>query len=65
MLTPRETSKRVSRISQARADQMMSVMKKRCNILNIVHAVGMGSSKMLNDQDLEKQRIVEVWAVIP
>ena len=31
----------------------------------VMHAVGMGSSKLLDAESLEKNRIVEVWAVLP
>jgi outer membrane protein OmpA-like peptidoglycan-associated protein len=53
-------------ISQARADSVLSIMKNRLNIKKTVtHAVGMGSSKLLDAESLEKNRIVEVWAVLP
>ena len=52
-------------ISQARADSVNMVMKTKCNVANITHPVAMGSSKLLDVQNLEKNRIVEVWAVRP
>ena len=52
-------------ISQSRADSVYAVMKNKCNIANVMHAVAMGSSKLLDAQSLEKNRIVEVWAVRP
>ena len=52
-------------ISQARADNIAAVMKNKCEVLNVMHAVAMGSSKLLDDKNLEKNRIVEVWAVKP
>ncbi|HZJ14522.1 MAG TPA: OmpA family protein [Chthoniobacteraceae bacterium] len=53
-------------ISQARADSVLSIMKNRLNIKKtVMHAVGMGSSKLLDAESLEKNRIVEVWAVLP
>ena len=52
-------------ISEARADSVYSVMKNKCNVVNVMHAVAMGSSKLLDAQNLEKNRIVEVWAVRP
>ena len=52
-------------ISQARADSVYAVMKTKCGIQNVMHAVAMGSSKLLDSQSLEKNRIVEVWAVMP
>ena len=53
-------------ISQARADSVLSIMKNRLNIKKTVtHAVGMGSSTLLDAENLEKNRIVEVWAVLP
>ena len=52
-------------ISQARADNIAAVMKNKCEVLNVMHSVAMGSSKLLDDKNLEKNRIVEVWAVKP
>ena len=52
-------------ISQARADSVAAVMKNKCGVLNVMHAVPMGSSKLLDEKNLEKNRIVEVWAVKP
>ena len=52
-------------ISQARADSVYAVMKSKCGVQNVMHAVAMGSSKLLDAQSLEKNRIVEVWAVLP
>ena len=52
-------------ISQGRADAVLNVMKNKCGVQNVMHAVAMGSSKLLDAQNLEKNRIVEVWAVLP
>jgi outer membrane protein OmpA-like peptidoglycan-associated protein len=53
-------------ISQARADSVLGIMKNRLNIRKtVMHGVGMGSSKLLDAESLEKNRIVEVWAVLP
>lgn len=52
-------------ISQARADSVVTVMKNKCGVTNLIHPVAMGSSKLLDAQNLEKNRIVEVWAVRP
>ena len=52
-------------ISQARADSVYAVMKNKCGVANVMHAVAMGSSQLLDAKNLEKNRIVEVWAVRP
>ena len=52
-------------ISQSRADSVYAVMKNKCGVQNVMHAVAMGSSKLVDSQNLEKNRIVEVWAVLP
>jgi hypothetical protein len=33
--------------------------------MNVTHGVGMGSSDMFDAKDLDKNRVVEVWAVLP
>jgi outer membrane protein OmpA-like peptidoglycan-associated protein len=52
-------------VSQSRAEEVLKVMKNKCGVTNLMHAVAMGSSKLLDDKNLEKNRIVEVWAVLP
>ena len=48
-------------ISQARADSVYALMKNKCNVVNVMHAIAMGSAKLLDADNLEKNRIVEVW----
>ena len=52
-------------ISQGRAEAVLNVMKNKCGVQNVMHAVAMGSSKLQDAQIFEKNRIVEVWAVLP
>ena len=52
-------------ISLQRADNVVKVLKERAAIMNVVHAVGMGSSDLFDAKNLEKNRVVEVWAVLP
>ena len=52
-------------VSQARADSVLAAMRDKCGIVNVMHSVAMGGSTLLDAQNLEKNRIVEVWAVLP
>ena len=52
-------------ISQTRADSVLEAMRDKCGVTNVMHAVAMGSSTLMDDKNLEKNRIVEVWAVLP
>ncbi|MFZ0710845.1 MAG: OmpA family protein [Terrimicrobiaceae bacterium] len=52
-------------ISLQRADSVVKTLKDRSAIMNVIHAVGMGSSDIFDAKDLEKNRVVEVWAVLP
>jgi outer membrane protein OmpA-like peptidoglycan-associated protein len=52
-------------ISLQRADGVVKSLKERCGIMNVIHAVGMGSSDIFDANDLGKNRVVEVWAVLP
>jgi outer membrane protein OmpA-like peptidoglycan-associated protein len=52
-------------ISLQRADGVVKNLKDRCGIMNVIHAVGMGSSDIFDANDLGKNRVVEVWAVLP
>ena len=51
--------------SQQRADSVLETMRDKCGIQNVMHSVAMGSSTLLDAQNLEKNRIAEVWAVLP
>jgi outer membrane protein OmpA-like peptidoglycan-associated protein len=52
-------------ISLDRAESVVTALKDRLGIMNVVHAVGMGGSEMFDAQNLDKNRVVEVWAVLP
>jgi outer membrane protein OmpA-like peptidoglycan-associated protein len=52
-------------ISLQRADNVVKALKERAAIMNVIHAVGMGSSDLFDANNLEKNRVVEVWAVLP
>jgi outer membrane protein OmpA-like peptidoglycan-associated protein len=52
-------------ISLQRADNVVKALKERAAVMNVVHAVGMGSSDMFDSKNLDKNRVVEVWAVLP
>jgi outer membrane protein OmpA-like peptidoglycan-associated protein len=62
---PKGDPKKNIAISQNRADAVLKVMKDKCGVSNVLHSVAMGSSKLLDAQSLEKNRIVEIWAVLP
>jgi outer membrane protein OmpA-like peptidoglycan-associated protein len=62
---PKGDAKKNIAMSHPRADAVLKTMKDKLNVINVMHTVGMGGSKLLDAQNLEKNRIVEVWAVLP
>jgi len=62
---PKGDAKKNLAISQSRADAVLKAMKERCGVSNVLHSVAMGGSKLLDTQKMEKNRIVEIWAVLP
>jgi outer membrane protein OmpA-like peptidoglycan-associated protein len=62
---PKGDEKKNLDFSQARADAVLAAMRDKCGIENLMHAVAMGGSTLLDASNLEKNRIVEVWAVLP
>jgi outer membrane protein OmpA-like peptidoglycan-associated protein len=53
-------------ISTERAQSVLNTLRDRCGVLNVMHAVGMGGSTLFgNEQDAERNRVVEIWAVLP
>jgi outer membrane protein OmpA-like peptidoglycan-associated protein len=62
---PKGNPKKNIAISEARADTVLKAMRDKCKVMNIMYSLGMGGSKLFDAQNLEKNRIVEVWAVLP
>jgi OmpA-OmpF porin, OOP family len=52
-------------ISLQRADSVVRTLKDRSAIMNVIHAVGMGGSDIFDAKDFNRNRVVEVWAVLP
>lgn len=62
---PKGDAKKNLAISQTRADMVLKTMREKCEVQNVMHTVAMGGSKLMDAQNLEKNRIVEIWAVLP
>jgi outer membrane protein OmpA-like peptidoglycan-associated protein len=62
---PKGDPKKNIAFSQARADAVLKAMRDKLGVINVMHTVAMGGSKLLDAQNLEKNRIVEIWAVLP
>jgi outer membrane protein OmpA-like peptidoglycan-associated protein len=52
-------------ISRSRAENVVKALRDKTDLVNIMHAVGMGSQDLADQSNLEKNRLVEVWAVQP
>ncbi len=52
-------------ISRSRAENVVKALREKTDLVNIMHAVGMGSQDLFDQSNLEKNRLVEVWAVQP
>jgi outer membrane protein OmpA-like peptidoglycan-associated protein len=52
-------------ISNGRAQAVMDVLRDQFGIQNVMHSVPMGGTDLLDARQLAKNRIVEVWAVLP
>jgi outer membrane protein OmpA-like peptidoglycan-associated protein len=52
-------------ISGARARAVKDFMTNVCGVKNVTHDVAMGGSKLVDEQNLAKNRIAEIWAVLP
>jgi outer membrane protein OmpA-like peptidoglycan-associated protein len=52
-------------ISRNRADSVQKSMRDTLGVKNLMYTMGMGGSKLVDAQNLEKNRIVEIWAVLP
>lgn len=52
-------------ISKERANSVKDHLEKNCNVKNIIHSVPMGSSTLVDKNNAAKNRIVEIWTVLP
>jgi outer membrane protein OmpA-like peptidoglycan-associated protein len=52
-------------ISRTRAESVVKTLKEKMDLVNLIHPVGMGGQDLFGTSDLEKNRVVEVWAVQP
>lgn len=52
-------------ISRERANSVKDHLERNCNVRNIIHAVPMGSSTLVDKNNTAKNRIVEIWTVLP
>ena len=52
-------------ISTARAQAVMEALRDQCGVQNVMHIVPMGGTDLLDARQLAKNRVVEVWSVLP
>ena len=52
-------------ISNGRAQTVMDTLRDQLGIQNVMHIVPMGGTNLLDARELAKNRVVEVWAVLP
>ena len=52
-------------ISRDRAESVVKALKRKMDIANVVHAVGMGGQDFFDRTDARKNCVVEVWAAQP
>jgi len=53
------------RLSTERAESVVDTLRSDCGVLNLMQPVGMGSSEFFGEKDKAKNRVAEVWAVLP
>ena len=54
-----------SDLSLSRARSVLDALRDKCGVQNVMHAVAMGGSTLFGTDKAEKNRVVEVWAVLP
>jgi outer membrane protein OmpA-like peptidoglycan-associated protein len=52
-------------VSRARAESVVKALREKSDVINVMHSVGMGGQNLFDQANLEKNRLVEVWAVQP
>lgn len=62
---PKGNDKVNADLSLSRARAVQDVLRDRCGVQNVMHSVAMGGSTLFSANQAEKNRVVEVWAVLP
>ena len=62
---PKGSDKVNADLSLSRARSVLDVLRDKCGVQNVMHAVAMGGSTLFSADKAEKNRVVEVWAVLP
>ena len=62
---PKGDPKANLQFSKDRAEAVANTIKKEFGDRNLVRSVAMGGSTLLDAQSMEKNRIAEVWVVLP
>lgn len=52
-------------ISEKRAKSVVDFMEKQCAVKNVTHAVAMGGTNLVDKNNAAKNRVAEIWAVLP
>jgi outer membrane protein OmpA-like peptidoglycan-associated protein len=52
-------------VSRTRAENVVKLFRAKTDLPNVMHAVGMGGQDLFDQSNLEKNRLVEVWAAQP
>lgn len=52
-------------ISDKRAKSVVDFMEKQAGVKNVTHAVAMGGTTLVDKNNAAKNRIAEIWAVLP
>jgi outer membrane protein OmpA-like peptidoglycan-associated protein len=53
------------RVSETRAKNVVKFMETTCGVKNVMHSVAMGSTTLVNKNNTAKNRVAEIWAVLP
>ena len=62
---PKGSDKVNADVSLNRARSVLDALRDKCGVQNVLHAVAMGGSTLFSANQAEKNRVVEVWAVLP
>ena len=52
-------------LSQGRAQTTLELLRDKCGVLNVMYPIAMGGTDIFDAREFAKNRIVEVWAVLP
>ena len=52
-------------VSRSRAESVIRTLRAQLGPKGVMHPIGMGGQNLIDKENRDKNRVVEIWAVLP